>query len=140
MSELNKLKAAGFVKAGEWVRDSHGKLKASFSMHGEHVRALYAFVIDEKVMYVGKTSRELNERMANYRNAEGRLNSTQVTNVRNSARIADALAACKRVEIYVFAAPDMSYGGFVLDLAAGLEDNIVKTLNPDWNGRRTINQ
>jgi len=132
---LDKLIAAGFVKAGCWSRDSSGKLIADLAVHNTHIRALYAFVVDEQVMYVGKTARSLKKRMSNYRNAEGRLNSTQVTNVRNSARIAGALNDGKLVEIYAFAAPDMSYGGFVLDLAAGLEDSIVLMLDPTWNGR-----
>jgi hypothetical protein len=47
------------------------------------------------------------------------------------------LAAKKRVEIYIFR--DMGllhFGGFHLNLAAGLEDSLVVELDPPWNGGR----
>ena len=41
------------------------------------------------------------------------------------------------VEIYVWACDGlMTYGGFGVDLAAGLEDSIVHELQPQWNKRK----
>ncbi|SPA56701.1 conserved protein of unknown function [Cupriavidus taiwanensis] len=62
------------------------------------------------------------------------------TNFRVRQLIHDLVAAGSAVEVY--ALPDnglMHYGPFHLNLAAGLEDSIIRTLNPEWNvtmGRR----
>ncbi len=82
-------------------------------------------------MYVGKTTRTLVTRMSGYKTPS----MTQSTNTKNNRRITEALKHGSAVEI--LALPDsglMHYGKFHLNLAAGLEDDIIKTLNPVWNG------
>lgn len=84
------------------------------------------------MVYVGKTTKTLKERLYGYQNP----GSTQFTNIRGNAEILKALRAGKNVEI--FALPDnglLKYGGFLLDLAAGLEDSIINELKPAWNKR-----
>lgn len=69
--------------------------------------------------------------MLNYRNAH----SSQSTNTRNQKRILECLSRNKSVEIYVL--PDnglLKYGGFHINLAAGLEDSLIDELSPPWNG------
>jgi hypothetical protein len=56
--------------------------------------------------------------------------------VRGNAAILKALLDGHDVQ--VFALPDnglLKYGGFRLDLAAGLEDSIINELKPPWNKR-----
>jgi hypothetical protein len=92
---------------------------------------LYAFVVDSELMYVGKTTTPLKERMGYYRNA------TKSTNKKNEGQIRQRLQDGKRVEIFVL--PDnglLHYGGFHINLAAGLEDSLIDILDPPWNGRK----
>jgi len=92
---------------------------------------LYAFAVDGSLMYVGKTVQPLRARMTGYRNPA----PTQSTNIKNKSNIRQCLDEGKRVEIYVL--PDnglLYYGKFHVNLAAGLEDSVVRELNPPWNG------
>ncbi|MDP2285007.1 MAG: GIY-YIG nuclease family protein, partial [Pseudohongiella sp.] len=94
--------------------------------------ALYAFVIDGTVHYVGKTSRTLGHRLYGY--AKG--GSTQRTNIRVRALILESLTLGNMVEIYGFSdSQPQDIGRFVLDKSAGLEDDIIRQLQPRWNGR-----
>ena len=66
---------------------------------------------------------------------------TQSTNIKGNKNIGDLLAGRKQVEIY--ALPDnglLHFGVFHINLAAGLEDSIVKTLCPEWNRTGTATE
>jgi hypothetical protein len=80
--------------------------------------------------YGGKSIQKLCERMGGYRSPGPK----STTNIRNRQNILELLAAGAAVDIY--ALPDnglMHYGPFHLNLAAALEDSIIKTLRPEWN-------
>lgn len=71
--------------------------------------------------------------MSGYRNPA----PTQTTNIRNNKSIQEALHQGHRVEIYIFRDTGlMKFGGFHLNMAAGLEDSLVRDLTPPWNGGR----
>jgi hypothetical protein len=109
-------------------------LQIDFCACGDRTHCLYAFVLGDDVMYVGKSIRRLRTRLHGYCNP----NSTQITNVRNNRSILEARAA--GIEVAVYALPDnglLNYGEFHVNLAAGLEDSIIKRLKPPWNGVRT---
>lgn len=81
-------------------------------------------------MYVGKTVQPLRTRLAGYRSP----GATQSTNINNKRRIYESLLKGKSVEIYSLADNGLlRFGGFHVNLAAGLEDSIVRDLKPDWN-------
>lgn len=82
-------------------------------------------------MYVGKSRKTLRERMYSYRNP----GPTQSTNIRGNRLLLDALSEGSTVELFVL--PDnglLYYGGFHVNLAAGLEDSLIRDLQPPWNG------
>lgn len=82
-------------------------------------------------MYIGKTVQPLNKRMTGYKTP----GPTQSTNINNHNRISACLNQAKTVEIFVL--PDnglLRNGGFHVNLAAGLEDSLVRDLAPPWNG------
>ena len=81
-------------------------------------------------MYIGKSVRTLSQRMYNYMNPGG----TQLTNISNNARIAEALRANQTVDLYVFCPEPSTYQGIPLNLAAGLEDGLIGIFKPPWNG------
>jgi hypothetical protein len=129
-SAFARLTAMGFILAGEWylVND---QLTAKLVSYGDMRNILYAFIVDRAVMYVGKTVLPLRSRLQGYRTP----GPTQSTNIRNNKNLRQALESGKQIEIY--ALPDnglLYYGGFHVNLAAGLEDSVVRDLRPPWNG------
>lgn len=127
---MNRLLEIGFEPAGHWLLQS-GKVTFELLRHASQRNILYAFVCDGQIKYVGKTVRELAVRMSGYKNPS----KTQTTNIRNNARIRELLEAGVAVEI--LALPDnglLHYGQFHLNLAAALEDDIIRLINPEWNG------
>lgn len=129
LSPIERLKAMGFRPAALWRLEADG-LECDFVEHAGAQNILYAFIADGAVMYIGKTVRTLKQRMYGYR----RPVPTQSTNLKGNRLIRDVLAQGKAVEVY--ALPDhglLYYGGFHVNLAAGLEDSLVSTLKPAWN-------
>jgi len=96
---------------------------------------LYAFVSLDAVLYVGKTVRSLKDRMSGYRNPV----ATQSTNIKVNKLIKETLAEGATVEIH--ALPDnglLYYGGFHVNLAAGLGRQYDHQLKPKWNNGRNM--
>lgn len=130
MDPLNRLTAMGFIECGEWIAPE-GQLTSKLLKCADARNVLYAFVVDDLVMYIGKTVQSFRARMQGYRTP----GPTQLTNVRNNQNLRNALSSGKHVTIYVL--PDnglLYYGGFHVNLAAGLEDSLVRELQPPWNG------
>ncbi|CQJ56162.1 GIY-YIG nuclease family protein [Yersinia rohdei] len=128
---MDRLLNIGFIKIGYWElldKQLHYIMTESFS---DVCNNLYAFICDGEVKYIGKTTRLLKKRMYHYKKP----GISQSTNIKNNAYIREALLQDIAVDILVL--PDnglMHYGQFHLNLAAGLEDSIIKTINPEWNG------
>jgi hypothetical protein len=126
---VQRLRNVGFRKCGEWQVDGE-QLNCVLVEPSNARNILYAFIAGDTVMYIGKTVRSLKRRMAGYQNP----GPTQTTNIKGNRRILEMLAAGQSIEIY--ALPDnglLYYGGFHVNLAAGLEDSLIKTLKPVWN-------
>lgn len=127
---MNRLLEIGFELAGHWLLGDDQKLSCKLLRHSAQANILYAFVRNGEVMYVGKTVRTLSARMAGYRNP----NESQTTNVNNNRRIFELLSKGDAIDI--LALPDnglLHYGRFHVNLAAALEDDIIRKLNPPWN-------
>lgn len=128
---MNRLLEIGFIKVGYWELHN-GRLSYSLDASFSDVtNNLYAFICDGEVKYVGKTTRLLKKRMYHYANP----GESQSTNIKNNAKILQHLLNNEAVDIFVL--PDnglMHYGQFHLNLAAGLEDDIIRVIKPDWNG------
>ena len=64
-------------------------------------------------------------------------NQDQRTNWRNRLAIVDLIKRGEPVEILALADSGLlRYGSFYLNPAAGLEDSIIQTIKPEWNGGR----
>ena len=133
LGSMDRLTEIGFEMAGRWILVD-GDIEPELIQFATDRNVLYAFAAGGKVVYVGKTTTEFRRRMRGYvRPAE-----SQTTNVRNNARIREILESGREVQI--FALPDpglLRYGVFHLNLAAGLEDDVIHQLDPAWNGKRT---
>jgi hypothetical protein len=129
----------GFVDIARWV--SRGDLlafevdhddAAALDLKLDDPAALYAFVEGDQVRYIGKTARSVRKRFAGY----CRPGPRQSTNIRCHKRINEALASGNEVRILLFTPiTHLRYGDFDINLAAGLEDSLIKAFDPPWNGR-----
>ena len=134
------LESIGFLNLAAWAIVDAEKLKdvgddpeAWASLIGSQ-RALYAFCLDQKVLYIGKTARSVAKRFVGYRKP----GKTRATNWKCHRAIRKLLKQEEKVRILVF--PDTSllhWGAFGINLAAGLEDALVAHFNPDLNGKIT---
>ena len=127
---MDRLLKIGFRRVGNWEVVGV-RLRCRLDDHARHPNCLYAFIADGEVLYVGKTTATLIGRMRAYA-ADGKARST---NTRSNVRIRRLLGDGRAVEIYVL--PDeglISCGPFNMNLAAALEDSIIRTIAPPWNG------
>lgn len=135
---LNRLLAIGFTPAGKWSLDND-VLKLTLEpavMHEQNV--LYAFAVDGKLAYVGKTTQSLKKRMQGYRSPASTAERGGSTNIKNNRNILHALSTGATVDIYALhALPSQVHGEFSVNLSAGLEDSLISALAPPWNGKGT---
>jgi len=132
---MDRMLRIGFRKVGEWLKTTKG-IAYKLESQAPHPNTLYAFFVNGEVKYVGKTTQTLKGRLQGYATPS----ATQRTNTRLNRCIAEAIAADQTVEIYVL--PDEGlhhYGVFHLNLAAGLEDAIIREMSPIWNGGKMSN-
>ena len=119
--KLETLINIGFRRAGEW-KMINSNLEFNLEEFSKTRNILYAFICDKKIKYIGKTVQALKQRMVGYKNP----GKTQTTNIKNNEKIMKLLSKGKSIDI--FALPDnglIHYGGFHLNLAAGLESSLI---------------
>ncbi|HBC3859426.1 TPA: GIY-YIG nuclease family protein [Vibrio parahaemolyticus] len=128
---MNRIMKLGFKYAGSWeLENNELELRLNDSKNTKNI--LYAFVVNGEVKYVGKSTQTLFKRLAGYKNP----GTSQATNIKNNKNIICTLQQEFPVDIFVFSGDDLlNYGGFNINLAAGLEDSIIQELSPDWNGK-----
>jgi hypothetical protein len=130
----------GFVDIGKWTAEGD---VLTYSLEGRDIstlaalldtpNALYAFVQGDVVLYIGKTSRSIKRRFTGY----CRPGSSQRTNIRCNANIKKQLSQGIVTRILVFTPLNqLQYSGFEINLAAALEDSLIRDFNPIWNGRQ----
>lgn len=129
LSPLERLRTIGFQQVGSWWLDGE-KPRCDITAHATAKNILYALVVDGDVTYIGKSVRTLRKRLYNYQNPGPR----QSTSIRIHREIFQMLKGDRGVIVY--ALPDnglLYYGGFHVNLAAGLEDSLIRSLKPLWN-------
>ena len=132
--KLARLKTIGFTLAGSWKTTENAIAFESNQMMSAR-NVLYAFVLNGELVYIGKTTNTLRHRMQRYKTPAKNSKKGGTTNIKNHKNIKDSLARGKSVQVFVL--PDnglLQYGGFHVNLAAGLEDSLVRELKPLWNG------
>jgi hypothetical protein len=118
---------AGFRLLGEWTRNPESALR--LDAKAPRVPGVYAFVVDDVVVYVGLTKSGLHRRFEQYRLGHNR----QRTSVRINDRIASTLAAAKRVKVLVATPEPSEWNGLPVNTAAGLEAGLIERIGPIWN-------
>lgn len=133
---LDRLLTAGFRRAGYWVIESDALRLVLDSPITPIQNVVYAFTVNSMLTYVGKTTQGLPKRMQGYRSPAATAERGGSTNIKNNNNIVTALASGAAVEIYVLdQTAAYHHGEFPLNVAAGIEDSLIRVLNPPWNGR-----
>lgn len=141
MSSLNSeiLLNLGFVDVGKWEALGNyigyhldGQDSDADCVMLDVPNALYAFVRGDEVQYIGKTARSIRRRYVGY----CRPGKRQRTNLRCHRNIKAALSQGVEIRILVFTPiSQLRYADFEINLAAGLEDSLIRAFDPPWNGR-----
>jgi hypothetical protein len=82
IDKLTRIKMIGFTRAGCWKLADQA-LAFELNELATARNVLYAFVVDDELMYVGKTVQALRTRMAGYKTP----GPTQSTNIKNNGHI-----------------------------------------------------
>lgn len=131
---MERLLELGFVEQGEWLLNNNS-LEYIIRRPLENCSLIYCFVVNDVPKYIGVTRKGLNNRMYQYKNPS----ITQSTNTRINNFILNTLNE-SRVKIYTLLDEgQLSISGFSVNIAFGLEYNLISEYNPDWNsmGRQT---
>ncbi len=126
---VSELVGSGFRRLGCWQPSSlYQGIELDFTSAREP--GVYAYVIDNTVHYIGSAQRGLHNRFRQY--------ATTKT-MRTAARIREEILICialgKTVEVYTLVPPTHTWNGLPVDLIAGLEEGLIRTLRPAWNRR-----
>lgn len=128
---MKRLADIGFEKVGRWVLVGD-QIELELTSLASAERVLYAFISNDDVMYIGKTTRALENRLCGYKYP----GPTQSTNIKNNSNIRETLFNGGDVEIWALAdRGQLQVGEFKVNMAAGLEDDLINKIRPPWNGR-----
>ena len=120
---------AGFQFLGEWTHDSESLLR--LDARAPSAPGVYAFVVDDVVVYVGLTLSGLKTRLDQYR----RGHEGQKTSSRINGRISQLLHEGKKVKVLVATPEPQEWQDLPVNTAAGLEAGLIEMIRPSWNIR-----
>jgi len=123
------LTEAGFQFLGEWTHDPESLLR--LDAKAPTAPGVYAFVVDDIVVYVGLTLSGLKTRLDQYR----RGHKGQRTSSRINGRISQTLREGKKVKVLVATPEPSEWQDLPVNTAAGLEAGLIEMIRPSWNIR-----
>lgn len=121
-----KLVSAGFERA---CRCELGENAFTYSAKAPNGAGVYAFVVDNLVMYIGLTRFGLKTRLSHYVYGH----KAQKTSARIKGLIIEALKSGSKVEVLIAQPPDMEWNGLPVDGPSGLETGLIRLIKPAWN-------
>lgn len=120
--------ANGFADIGFWSATDQ-RIAAPLKLPPE--RGVYAFAVDDIVLYVGLASRSLRQRL-NFYASPG---ASQRTNVRLNGLIRNLINDGTTVRILIAHPQDCTWNGFRMSGPEGLEAALIEDFNLPWNVR-----
>jgi len=124
-----RLADAGFELIGEWIHDRESPLR--LDAKAPTVPGVYAFVVDDIVVYVGLSLSGLKTRLDQYR----RGHTGQRTSARIKEKISHTLREGRRVMVFVATPEPQEWRDLPVNTAAGLEAGLIELIRPSWNIR-----
>jgi hypothetical protein len=121
------LVAAGFRKLGEFKKLSEAEFR--LDANAPQDPGVYAFALDEVIVYVGLTQTGLKTRLDHYRRGHHR----QRTSARVKKLILSELTEGKKIQVFVAIPNGMEWNGLPVNTAAGLEIGLIQLIKPAWN-------
>lgn len=121
------LTQAGFQLLGEWTRSPESAI--ALDAEAPTAPGVYAFVVDDVVVYVGLTLSGLRTRFDQYR----RGHEGQRTSARINERIVHTLQEGKRVKVLIATPEPLEWQELPVNTAAGLEAGLIEMIRPSWN-------
>lgn len=118
---------AGFRLVGAWTADSESEIMLDGTAPVEP--GVYAFVVDDVVVYIGLTNNSLRTRFDQYR----RGHKKQLTNARVKKLITRELSGGRQVRVLVATPKPLDWNGLPVNAAAGLEAGLIQMIGPTWN-------
>ena len=118
---------AGFQFIGEWTQAAGSSIRLVAEAPAK--AGVYAFVVDDAVVYVGLTNKDLRTRFDQYR----RGHAGQRTNARVNGLIARALAEGRQIKVLVATPDALEWNRLPVNTAAGLEAALIEKIRPAWN-------
>ena len=128
-NNVSQLINAGFKETASWQLSTEGKLELPHNL--PKTDGVYAFVMDQTVLYIGVATENLSKRLYFY----SRPGKSQLTNIRINRLIRDQLEMNGTILIYTASPPDFDWNGLPVDGDAGLELGLIQKLSPAWNER-----
>jgi len=126
---MNRLLEIGFIRVGYWSLNED-QIRYTLTSHRTAKNVLYGFISNGVIMYIGKTTMQLFQRMNGYQNP----GATQHTNIRVNNEISLLLEQNIPIDIFILADNGLlKYGDFIFNFAAGLEDSLINKIKPKWN-------
>jgi hypothetical protein len=120
---------AGFTCIGEWTQDPESQIR--LDAKAPTVPGVYAFIVDDIVVYVGLTLSGLKIRLDQYRRGY----KGQKTSSRINGRISQTLSQGKKVKVLVATPEPQEWKDLPVNTAAGLEAGLIEMIRPSWNIR-----
>ena len=120
---------AGLQFLGEWTHDPESLLR--LDAKAPSAPGVYAFVVDDIVVYVGPTLSGLKTRLDQYR----RGHKGQRTSSRVKGKISQTLYQGKKVKVLVATPEPSEWQDLPVNTAAGLEAGLIQMIRPAWNIR-----
>ncbi len=118
---------AGFQFLGVWTCDPESIIR--LDAKAPVAPGVYAFVVDDVVVYVGLTLSGLKTRFDQYRRGD----KSQRTSARINARIFQTLQEGKQVKVLVATPEPSDWQDLPVNTAAGLEAGLIEMIRPSWN-------
>ena len=136
-----RLISGGFKLSGQWKIDTTSR--ARFDGEATQEPGVYVFTVNGKVHYVGSAQTGLAKRLRDYDNGAQRKGRYEDPKNREKSkhvvpmarRIIEELKAGSTVTVLTIVPRPMRRKGLPIDPIAGLEQGLIRELDPSWNRR-----
>lgn len=132
LGSVNQLLAGGFVHIGAWQAGQAGSIAFQGINPVPRKPGVYAYVVGSEVLYVGSAQRGLHRRIRHYESSKNLQTASRIRQ-----EVLEKLSGGSSVDVYVIVLENSLTlnDALPVDLVAGLEEGLIRTIKPKWNRR-----